>query len=1010
VSEPDARSETSVDADRLEALYEQARALDANARLAFLADACAADAGLERELVSLLGHGEPAEAFFATLADAVVSPSVGHRIGQYRLIGMLGSGGMGTVYRAHDDRLDRSVALKFLPLHLSAQPEARERFLVEARAAAALDHPNVCSIHEIGETADGRPFIAMACYDGETLRERLGRGPLPSREAIRIALALGRGLAAAHGRGIVHRDVKPGNVMLCADGSVRLLDFGLAKVNDTSLSGPGGTPGTIAYMAPEQARGDPVDARADLWSLGVILHEMLSGTRPFRGGNDRAVIQAIFHDAPPPLPRGLGDIPASLQRVVKRLLQKVPDDRFRSANDLIRDLARAAPSRTPAMVAAALVGVTTLLVFALLLHSRRRLLVSVDPADASLTLAVLPFTVRGPGLEVWREGLVDLLSIGLDGAAGIRTINNRTLLARWHEAIGDSATADLESALGVARRSHARYALVGAAVAAASRLRLSADIYDVATGRIVGPVEVEGPTDSVLALVDRLGMLTLGVMLEKHSGVLPALDLAAFTTGSLGALKAYLEGEEHFRRAEFSEAVHAWERAVRADSLFALADLGLADGYAWLGQYDRLIAALDRARAMKDRLPGRERAMMEIRWQREHGGVDVVATIREALRRYPDAADAWYELGEAYYHDAVAYGRPEDAEDAFRTSTELQPSMAPYHEHLLDLAFLRYGDSAHIAPALATYSRSAPHGEPTIAGRIVFALGFGDSAARRAARAELGTLDSKTAAHVYRFMAHPYFTRLRDDVYQAIEPRLDRTDRALLQADRMKSLALTDGRVRDALAALREPGTPAFMRNGGVLYLSVLGIPMPEGVLKDALAAARNDTSLFAHRMSVVSAAAVAARLGEWGWYDEFVSAMRKSAVLGRAAGDSDRVAYWDWAAQVAEAHGLWRRGRKDESLRRFERLLATHDGFFVLWSVAEVSLELGRLDQAERTFRALWRNDETPAFLELARLLARTGRRAEAREAYRFVVDAWRGADPELQPMVDEARRALTP
>ena len=191
-----------------------------------------------------------------------------------------------------------------------------------------------------------------------------------------------------------------------------------------------------------------------------------------------------------------------------------------------------------------------------------------------LTIAVLPFTVRGPGIEVWREGIVDLLSLGLDGTAGIRAIDSRTLLATWRKEVGDTASSDLAHALAFAQRRHARYALVGSAIAAGPRIRLSADVYDVASGRVVGPVQAEGPSDSVLALVDRLGMRTLGLILAKDPGKIPAIDVASITTSSLIALKDYLEGEDHYRRSEFRAASEAWERAVRADTLFALAYLG----------------------------------------------------------------------------------------------------------------------------------------------------------------------------------------------------------------------------------------------------------------------------------------------------------------------------------------------------------------------------------------------------------------------------------------------------
>ena len=329
--------------ERAEELYERARELHGEERAIFLADACGDDAELLTELSSLLAHSDKAEGFFTRLEDVVLpaiaaDPVIGETVGHYRVLSHLGSGGMGTVYRAQDVRLNREVALKFLPPYVSARAKAADQMLAEARAAAALQHPNICVVHDIGESEDRRPFIAMALCDGETLKQKLARGPLGIDEAVAVAEQIARGLAAAHARRIIHRDVKPGNVMIDSDGTVKLLDFGLAAIMDASTTGSSTTQGTIAYMSPEQVRGDSTDERGDLWALGVVMCEMLLGRRPFRGENDRAIVSSILNDSPPPLERERPGVPASLARIVERLLAKNPDARYQNASALLTDL------------------------------------------------------------------------------------------------------------------------------------------------------------------------------------------------------------------------------------------------------------------------------------------------------------------------------------------------------------------------------------------------------------------------------------------------------------------------------------------------------------------------------------------------------------------------------------------------------------------------------------------------------------------------------------------------
>ena len=335
---------------RVEALLDAALERDASEREAFLDAACAGDSELRGELASLLAAHERSGALDRLAADVAplasrlrepgASSIVGRTIGRYRVLERVAGGGMGVVFKASDERLGRTVALKFLHPQLGADDSAAERFRLEARAIAAFEHPNICTVHEIGETVDGQLYLAMPLYDGETLQQRIARGPLPVAEAEAFAEQIARGLAKAHGRGIVHRDIKPSNLFVTDDGVVKILDFGIAKLTGVTITGTAAGPlGTAAYMSPEQLCCAPVDHRTDLWSLGVVLFEMLTGAHPFRGGGDPAVLQAILHAEPESIATRRPDAPESLVRVVERALRKDPDERYGSADELLADLA-----------------------------------------------------------------------------------------------------------------------------------------------------------------------------------------------------------------------------------------------------------------------------------------------------------------------------------------------------------------------------------------------------------------------------------------------------------------------------------------------------------------------------------------------------------------------------------------------------------------------------------------------------------------------------------------------
>src|SRR5215210_5256832 len=344
---------------QIETILDQALDLPSEKRSLLLDEVCADDPSLRAEVEALLAADAGAGGFLVTpageydadlLADAVeeIEPDLaGQQMGPYRLLREIGGGGMGTVYEAEDARLGRRVAIKLLPPEYSRDRKAKERFLREARAAAAVDHPNLCTVHDVGES-DGRLYIVLSFYEGETLRERIRRGPLPIAEAREIAIQVARGLARAHEAGIVHRDIKPANVILTRRGEAKILDFGIARLggDDASLTRTGASWGTPAYMSPEQARGERVDSRTDVWSLGVMLYEMLAGRRPFGGESMEAVVAAILTQKPEPLERVRPEVPKELARVVDRALAKDPAERYANAAEMLADLESGrAPSR-----------------------------------------------------------------------------------------------------------------------------------------------------------------------------------------------------------------------------------------------------------------------------------------------------------------------------------------------------------------------------------------------------------------------------------------------------------------------------------------------------------------------------------------------------------------------------------------------------------------------------------------------------------------------------------------
>ena len=956
---------------------------------------------------------------------------IGRTVSHYKILEKLGEGGMGVVYKAEDTKLKRTVALKFLPPDLTRDKDATTRFVHEAQAASAFQHNNICTIHEVDETSDGRIFISMDYYDGETLKEKIARGPLREKEAIDITSQITDGLVKAHEMGVVHRDIKPANIMVTKDGVVKILDFGLAKLaGQTKMTKTGTTVGTVCYMSPEQARGDQVDQRSDIWSIGVIIYEMLAGEPPFKGDHQAAVLYQLMHSDPKPLSTYRRDLPEGLQLVVDKALEKDVGRRYQNVLEFRNDMGAlkiGAAIRTGRLSSSAhrrrtwswrygAVLFLSVLVAGVIFEVVRRTARTTSAEE--LSLAVVSFRELASSEDSTSSaGVTELVNIGLVESSPIRVVSPEYLYDLRRRLFGDRrGPIEEDETLEVARMSGATLFLVGTLGKTGNDRFVTWRLVRTRTGESLGARRVEGNTSVALAdkvIEDVLPLIVSECGAETTTNPLPVDKL---TTDSPEGYKHYVAGILLHDQLRDFEAAAEFKRAVELDSTFALAHFWLTRVYAGGHIQDPVTARThaDKAWNLRTRLGIKDRMRLEAYRYDLNGEVGkAIGTYKEILVRWPDDRETLRHLverlalhwssdqvvavaekglalypddaiigGTAYLHALEAVGRTQDALRATRQYLK------------------RHSDNPNAWDEL---------------GRRYLSLGFPDSAETAFQKAV--ELDPEWYPEVFSCCA--YHAEDLGRAIEILENILDRKD--LLPADRIRMMITSmfdlylaalhreAGRFQDALETAENTrqyvSDPRSRESNEIRIGSML---LSLGRAQDVLASMQQLTEQGSRhwlKFGLEGSAMVA--LGDVAGARLVVQTLYG---LEEQAGAKARSLALKVEAEIALADNHPERALV--ALHEMKRQGVSFGGFYDIdhrTATARAFQMAGRLNEAAEVHREMLRvyGGHALSHYELGRIYEEMGRPVDAKKEFSKFLEMWSHADEGL-PQLESARTHL--